>query len=74
LHQVARINCIPITAASWCHGSIARRMAYLRGLSEDPRRTAQFDRFMSRLYAVLIVALCAMGLWAMVTLAGQRGG
>lgn len=74
LYQVARINCIPVEAWSWCHGSIARRMAYLESLSEDPGRTAQFDRFMARLYAVLMMALCGFGVWAMVTLANQRNG
>jgi STE24 endopeptidase len=74
LHQVARINCIPLTAWSWCHGSIAHRIDYLKDLSHDPRRTVKFDRTMSRLYAVLILALCAFGVWAMVTIAGQRGG
>jgi STE24 endopeptidase len=72
LHQVARVNCIPITAWSWCHGSIANRIDYLNGLSEDPGRTAAFDRFMARLYAGLIVTLGALGVWAMITLAGQH--
>lgn len=73
LSQVARINCIPVTAGSWCHGSIAHRMEYLRDLSLDANRTAAFDRFMARLYAVLILALCAFGIWAMVTVAGEGG-
>jgi STE24 endopeptidase len=72
LHQVARVNCIPITAWSWCHGSIANRIDYLNGLSEDPGRTAAFDRFMARLYAGLIVTLGALGVWAMITLANQH--
>jgi STE24 endopeptidase len=74
LHQVARINCIPVTAWSWCHGSIAKRMDYLQDLSQDPLRTVEFDRFMSRLYALLMISLCGFGLWAMTTLIGQRGG
>jgi STE24 endopeptidase len=74
LHQVARINCIPITAWSACHGSIAKRIDYLHGLSADPDRTARFDRFMSRLYGAMIVTLGAAGVWAVATLIGQRGG
>jgi STE24 endopeptidase len=73
LHQVARINCIPLTAWSWCHGSIAKRIDYLHDLSHDPARTQEFDRFMSRLRLVLMIALCAFGVWAMVALAGQQG-
>ncbi|MGA2232782.1 MAG: M48 family metallopeptidase [Tepidisphaeraceae bacterium] len=73
LHQVARINCIPITAWSWCHGSIAKRMDYLQELSQHPGKTAEFDRFMSRLYAVLILSLCAFGVWAMIALSQQHG-
>jgi STE24 endopeptidase len=74
LNQVARINCIPVTAWSACHGSIAKRMTYLQDLSLDPNRTASFDRFMSRLYGGLIVTLGATGVWAIVTIAGQHGG
>jgi STE24 endopeptidase len=74
LNQVARINCIPITAWSAFHGSIAKRMAYLEGLSVDPCRTARFDRFMARLYGGMIVMLGAAGVWAIVTIVGQRGG
>jgi STE24 endopeptidase len=73
LHQVARINCIPVTAWSWCHGSIAKRMDYLQELSQNPTRTAEFDRFMSRLYAALILSLCGFGLWAMIALSQQHG-
>jgi STE24 endopeptidase len=74
LHQVASINCIPLTAWSWCHGSIAHRINYLQTLSHDPRRTAHFDRFMSALYAIMTVALLVFGIWAMFTILAQRGG
>jgi STE24 endopeptidase len=73
LQQVARINCIPITAWSWCHGSIAHRIDYLQDLSRDPGRTVAFDRFMGRVYGVLMLALGGFGVWAMVTLAEQGG-
>jgi STE24 endopeptidase len=74
LQQVARINCIPLTAWSAGHGSIARRMDYLRSLSIDPTRTAKFDAFMSRLYAILIVALCGSSVAAAIALVWQRAG
>ena len=71
LHQVARINCIPITAWSWCHGSIAGRVGYLEYLSQDPTRTHRFDRFMKRIYAILLASICGFGVWAIVTLASS---
>jgi STE24 endopeptidase len=61
LHRVAMINNIPIAARSWCHGSIAKRMNYLRHLSADPSRTSEFDRFMLKLYIGLLVLLVACG-------------
>jgi len=57
LHRVAVINNIPVAARSWCHGSIARRMAYLQALAGDPRMTTAFDRSMTRMYALLIAAI-----------------
>jgi STE24 endopeptidase len=72
LEQVARINCIPVTAWSWCHGSIANRIEYLHDLSEHPDRTLRFDRFMAWLYGILIVALCGSGACAIVALATQK--
>ena len=71
LHRVAMINCIPLTAWSWCHGSIAKRIDYLQELSLDRRRTQEFDQFMSRIRIGLMIALCGFGVWAMVTLVGQ---
>jgi STE24 endopeptidase len=61
LHRVATVNNIPVGARSWCHGSIARRMKYIRELAVDPARTAAFDRFMSRLYATMVVVLVICG-------------
>jgi len=66
LHRVASVNNIPISARSWCHGSIARRMNYLRHLSSDPALTGRFDRLMSRLYVILIAILLACGAIAML--------
>jgi len=48
-----------VRARSWCHGSIAKRMQYLRELSADPARTARFDRFMLFLYGALVFGLFA---------------
>jgi hypothetical protein len=47
------------TAHNWFHGSIPRRMEYLRHLSADPALTGRFDRFMLRLYCTLLFALFA---------------
>jgi hypothetical protein len=66
LERVANVNNIPISARSWCHGSIARRMRFLRELSEDPGRTVIFDRSMARLYATLVVGLCVFAGWTML--------
>ena len=70
LERVAAVNNIPIAARSWCHGSIAKRMRYLEFLSRDSRRTAQFDRFMVRLYLILIVSLLSFGVWTMYVMKG----
>lgn len=59
LQRVAIVNNIPVKARSWCHGSIAARMQYLRDLSTDPARTARFDRFMLFLYGALVFGLFA---------------
>jgi STE24 endopeptidase len=59
LQQVAIVNNIPVRARSWCHGSIATRMQYLRDLSTDPQRTIRFDRFMLFLYGALVFGLFA---------------
>lgn len=59
LQRVAIVNNIPVRARSWCHGSIAKRMQYLRELSADPARTARFDRFMLFLYGALVFGLFA---------------
>ena len=66
LERVAAVNNIPIAARSWCHGSIAKRIRFLEFLSRDSRRTADFDRFMRRLYLTLLISLLAFGAWTMV--------
>jgi STE24 endopeptidase len=67
LERVAAINNIPVAARSWCHGSIEKRMRYLHHLSADPTHTTRFDRFMLKLYIVLVVALVIFGAWAAVS-------
>ncbi|MGD0138792.1 MAG: M48 family metallopeptidase [Tepidisphaeraceae bacterium] len=66
LERVAAVNNIPIAARSWCHGSIAKRIRFLEFLSRDSRRTADFDRFMRRLYLTLLISLLAFGAWTML--------
>jgi hypothetical protein len=66
LERVAVVNNIPIASRSWCHGSIAKRMAYLRHLSNDPGHTHRFDRVMRRLYWGLILALLVTGTWTVL--------
>ena len=67
LHRVAVVNNIPVATRSWCHGSIQKRMRYVRQLAEQPDRTARFDRVMSRLYAILIAALIVSAIGAAIT-------
>jgi Zn-dependent protease with chaperone function len=55
-------------ANDWFHGSIPSRMNYLRNLSNDPKRTSDFDRSMSVLYAALLLALVASGVCLVVTI------
>ena len=55
-------------ANDWFHGSIPSRMNYLRDLSNDPKRTSDFDRSMSVLYAALLLALVASGVCLVVTI------
>jgi STE24 endopeptidase len=73
LERVAAVNNIPVAARSWCHGSIAKRIRFLEFLSRDSRRTAEFDRYMRRLYLVLVGSLLAFGVWT-VLVARATGG
>lgn len=68
LHRVAVINNIPLAARNFTHGSIADRVQYLNTLSTDPVRTRDFDRWMSVLYASLVLALIVCSAWVMVGL------
>jgi STE24 endopeptidase len=55
-------------ANDWFHGSIPTRMNYLRAMSNDPRRTSDFDRSMAVLYAALLVALVVSGTFLVITI------
>ncbi len=44
---------------NWFHGSVPRRMEYVRHLSADPSLTGHFDRRMVRLYCTLLFVLFA---------------
>jgi STE24 endopeptidase len=68
LERVAAVNNIPIAARSWCHGSIAKRIRFLEFLARDAERTVQFDRFMRKLYVVLVISLIAFGVWTVLVL------
>jgi STE24 endopeptidase len=74
LQKVAIINGMPITGGlwrNWSHGSIDTRMRYLHKISEDPAHTQKFDRFMSHLYAALLISLILTGgIWLAVEFTG----
>jgi STE24 endopeptidase len=53
-YMAERVNDV---AQNWLHGSILQRMQYLQRLSADPALTRRFDRFMVRLYCLLLLLL-----------------
>jgi len=63
LRRVAFINHISTNGRNWRHGSIEKRIRYLHHLSADPQLTGQFDRFMRRLFILVVVALCTFAIW-----------
>jgi Zn-dependent protease with chaperone function len=63
LKRVAIVNHIPVSSASWSHGSIQKRMRFLSHLARHPDQTATFDRFMKLLYLALIMGLCLCIFW-----------
>jgi STE24 endopeptidase len=48
-------------ANNWLHGSISQRMRALQRMSADPSHTHRFDRYMSRLYETILLALVVSG-------------
>lgn len=65
LARAAVINNVPLEARSFRHGSIARRIRYIRQLARTPERTFAFDRSMAFLYAGILTALSlgVLSLW-----------
>ncbi len=59
LANVARSNGLDPAGRSWRHGSIARRIAFLEGLEQNPQSESQFQRGVKRLRIVLGLVLVA---------------
>jgi STE24 endopeptidase len=72
LRRTAMVNNMPICARSWCHGSIATRIAFLSRTDRDSRAAAGFDRAMTHLNAVLLATGIAAAVWtaALVIIGG----
>jgi len=67
LQRVANVNNIPINRPEWLHGSIAGRMRAVKALALDPSRTRAFDRYMTKVYGLLLFSLAAgIAFWAVV--------
>lgn len=63
LARAAVINNVPLDARSFRHGSIARRIRYIRQLAREPAQTFAFDRSMGMLFAGILAALTLGGLF-----------
>lgn len=61
------MNMLSEKANNYFHGSIMSRINYLRSLSEDPQRTAHFDRSMLTIYAGILLVLAIAGGWALIS-------
>jgi len=72
LRRTALINNLPISARSWCHGSIATRIAFLTRTDRDAAVATNFDRAMTHLNALLLATGIAAAVWtaALVALGG----
>ena len=89
LAHVARVNNMPMDAASyvrgrgrigrwyghavhhaatWLHGGIGSRIAYLQQLPGRPEKAARFDQLMYAIRVALIVALCSCTAWALTSM------
>lgn len=67
LHRVAVVNNIPLARHEWLHGSIQKRMNFLRDLAAHPARSNAFDKQMQRMYALLLLGLVVSLLWMTVS-------
>lgn len=76
LETVAAENGIAPESRSWRHGSIARRIAFLRGLEGRPAAERQFQRGVGRLRLALALMLAATTALALASGAFEslRGG
>jgi Zn-dependent protease with chaperone function len=63
LRRTALVNNLPVSARSWCHGSIAKRIAFLNRSDRDGHIAADFDRQMTHLNAALLATGIAAGVW-----------
>lgn len=71
LHRVAIVNNISLKKFELFHGSIQKRMSFLRDLAAHPKRSDEFDRQMQRMYGLLLLGLFVSMLWISVS---QFGG
>lgn len=67
LHRVAVVNNVPLGKFEWLHGSIQKRLHFIRELASHPNRTDQFDRQMQRMYGLLLLGFFVSLLWISVT-------
>jgi STE24 endopeptidase len=72
LHRVAVVNNISLKRFEIFHGSIFKRMQFLRDLAAHPKRSDEFDRQMQRMYALLLLGLFVSLLWIAVTTLTQH--
>jgi STE24 endopeptidase len=70
LHRVALVNNMSPTGWDLLHPSIRKRQRYLEELSRHPDRTGEFDRFMGKVYLLLLLALLTNAAIAAVMLSG----
>ena len=67
LHRVAVVNNIPIAKHEWLHGSILKRMNFLRDIAAHPKRSDAFDRQMQRMFGLLLLGLFVSMLWMSIS-------
>jgi STE24 endopeptidase len=73
LERVADLNGIPRGKPSWRHASIARRVAFLESLLDNPTDEPRFQRRLMLLKCGLLVGLALLGGLAFMQLAFSRG-
>jgi hypothetical protein len=63
LRRTALVNNLPVSARSWCHGSIATRIGFLNRTDRDTSAAPDFDRAMTHLNATLLAIGIAAAVW-----------